>query len=102
MGGCVLPGESSLRPRPTIAYLSEKSLEAPAWIAQEKRSRAETYKEGHCGFKVGEFVVSLAVCLLAPLIASLDGGSTVQQHAETVSLTIYITGSQRTIVLHMP
>ncbi|KAI4225381.1 MAG: hypothetical protein L6R36_003961 [Xanthoria steineri] len=42
---------------------SQKSLEAPAWIAQEKRGRAETYKEGHCGFKVGEWWLnSAAAC----------------------------------------
>ncbi|KAL8925368.1 MAG: hypothetical protein Q9172_002248 [Xanthocarpia lactea] len=45
------------------AHLFKRLPETPAWRVEEKRSRAETYKEGHCGFKVGDWWLnSAAAC----------------------------------------
>ena len=46
-----------------FADLAEKSPEPPVWSAEEKRSWAGTYNEGHCGFTVGESAFSFAACL---------------------------------------
>ncbi|KAL8851338.1 MAG: hypothetical protein Q9221_003705 [Calogaya cf. arnoldii] len=59
-----------------------ESPETFAWSAGEKRSRAETYKEGHCELKVGESVILIAVSLPVSLTVSLAGGSTAQQRAK--------------------
>ncbi len=56
------------------AHLFKRLPETPAWRVEEKRSRAETYKEGHCGFRVGESVSPSAVYLLASLTVSSAGG----------------------------
>ncbi|KAL8841289.1 MAG: hypothetical protein Q9176_003382 [Flavoplaca citrina] len=54
-----------------FAHLAEKSPEPPAWSADEKRSQAKTYKEGHCGFTVGDWWLNSAAACRAGIIDNL-------------------------------
>ncbi|KAL8805975.1 MAG: hypothetical protein Q9182_001632 [Xanthomendoza sp. 2 TL-2023] len=48
-----------------------KSPETPAWSAVVKRTLGETYKEGHCGFKVGDWWLNGAAACRDGIIDNL-------------------------------
>ncbi|KAI4281364.1 MAG: hypothetical protein L6R38_003759 [Xanthoria sp. 2 TBL-2021] len=79
--------EGFAKPRGWFKW-EEKSPEAPAWIAQEKRSLAETYKEGHCGVKVGEWWLNSTAACRAGIIDNLYYRITSDNHvAYAITMT---------------
>ncbi|KAL8773377.1 MAG: hypothetical protein Q9209_001771 [Squamulea sp. 1 TL-2023] len=78
------------------AYLLRKSPETPAWSTEGKRSRAGTYKEGHCGFKVGSWWLNSAAACRDGIIDNLHYRITADNH---VAHAIVMTQGQETNVL---
>ncbi|KAL8685033.1 MAG: hypothetical protein Q9224_006008 [Gallowayella concinna] len=52
-------------------HQAEKSPETPAWTAVKKRTLGETHKEGHCGFKVGNWWLNGAAACRDGIIDNL-------------------------------
>ncbi|KAL8818182.1 MAG: hypothetical protein Q9223_003124 [Gallowayella weberi] len=52
-------------------HQAEQSPETPAWTAVVKRTLGETYKEGHCGFSVGDWWLNGAAACRDGIIDNL-------------------------------